>query len=84
MIVCSCNNIREKALREAARNGAERAHQAYAMCGGKKVQCGQCLPFAREILCDERKKMACAGLAPCANNQDADILPFPQQRLKRA
>lgn len=83
MIVCSCNYIREKDLREAARNGAERPHQAYAMCGGK-VQCGQCLPFAREILNNEREKMACSGIAPCANTQDADILPFPEQRLKRA
>ena len=83
MIVCSCNNIREKALREAARNGAERPHQAYAMCGGK-VQCGQCLPFAREILNDEREKLRTFAPSPCANSQDADILPFPEQRLKRA
>lgn len=83
MIVCSCNNIREKDLREAARNGAERPHQAYAACGGK-VQCGQCLPFAREILSQERRKLQEIAASPCANGNGADILPFPQERRMRA
>ncbi len=83
MVVCSCNFIREKQLREAVRDGAERLHHAYAVCGGK-VQCGQCIPFAREVMAGERQKMDQAGGCPCANQGEADILPFPEQRLKRA
>ena len=83
MIVCSCNNIREKDLRAAAQNGADRAHQAYAACGGK-IQCGQCLPFAREILSQERGKLQKIDPAPCAKAHGADILPFPQERRMRA
>ncbi len=83
MIVCNCNFIRERDLREAVRNGASRAHEAYAMCGGK-VQCGQCLPFARELIADEKAKLEADAPCPCANRQEADILPFPEMRLKRA
>lgn len=83
MIVCSCNFIRETELREAARRGVARPHHAYAACGGK-VQCGQCLPFARDILADERSKMNDFSDTPCAKQAEADILPFPQERRKRA
>lgn len=82
MIVCSCNAIREKALRQAVREGAERAHQAYAHLGCK-VQCGQCLSFARELIADEQKKCENSATFSCQNDRDADILPFPQP-MKRA
>jgi bacterioferritin-associated ferredoxin len=49
MIVCVCNAIREKDLREAARDGGERPCDVYARLG-RKPKCGQCLPFARDII----------------------------------
>ena len=50
MIVCVCNALRENQVREAAL--ATRSHcpvTAYARLGCKP-KCGQCLPFAREVL----------------------------------
>lgn len=53
MVVCVCNAIREKDVREAARAGAESPCQAYATLG-RRPRCGQCVPFAREIISAER------------------------------
>lgn len=53
MVVCVCNAIREHDVRQAARGGATSACQAYKSLGlGSK--CGQCVPFAREIIREER------------------------------
>jgi bacterioferritin-associated ferredoxin len=52
MVVCVCNAIRESQLRDVARNGDVRcAKAAYAQLG-RKPKCGQCLPFARNIISD--------------------------------
>lgn len=53
MVVCVCNAIREQEVREAARNGAMSACQAYRQLG-RQAKCGQCVPFAREIIAQER------------------------------
>ena len=53
MIVCICNAIRECDVRKAAREGASCPTSAYR-CVGKKPRCGQCFPFAREIISAER------------------------------
>jgi len=53
MIVCVCNAIREKEVRSAAQGGATSACQAYRSLG-RQLKCGQCLPFAREIIDAER------------------------------
>ena len=53
MVVCVCNAIRERDLREVARDGAVSACQAYRALG-RAAKCGQCVPFAREIIADER------------------------------
>jgi bacterioferritin-associated ferredoxin len=53
MIVCVCNAIRERELRQAARSGAGCPNSAYAACG-KRARCGQCFSFAREIIAAER------------------------------
>ncbi len=53
MVVCVCNAIRECQVREAARNGASSACQAYRSLG-RQAKCGQCVPFARAIIDDER------------------------------
>jgi bacterioferritin-associated ferredoxin len=53
MIVCICNAIREKELREAARQGATCPASAYA-AKGCRPRCGQCFSFARQIIAAER------------------------------
>ncbi len=53
MVVCVCNAIREKDVRAAARAGASTPCEAYARVG-RRPRCGQCFPFAREIIRNER------------------------------
>ena len=53
MIVCVCNAIRERELRQAARQGASCPTSAYRAVG-RKPRCGQCFSFAREIIAQER------------------------------
>ncbi len=53
MVVCVCNAIRERDVRQAARCGANTACQAYRQLGCQ-AKCGQCVPFARAIIDDER------------------------------
>ncbi len=53
MVVCVCNAIRERDVRDAARNGAISACQAYRALGCQ-AKCGQCVPFARTIIAQER------------------------------
>ena len=53
MVVCVCNAIRETDVRCAAREGACNPGKAYARFG-KRLQCGQCVPFARDIIKSER------------------------------
>ncbi len=57
MIVCHCNALRETDLRHAARTGARSPGRAYRQFGCK-AQCGQCLPFARQII-DRELAAAC-------------------------
>ncbi|HWK36555.1 (2Fe-2S)-binding protein [Sphingomonas sp.] len=53
MVVCVCNAIRERDVRQAARDGAVSACQAYRALGCQ-AKCGQCVPFARAIIDQER------------------------------
>ncbi len=53
MIVCVCNAIRETEVRKAAREGAGCPSSAYR-CLGRRARCGQCFPFAREIIAREQ------------------------------
>ena len=46
MIVCVCNAITEKEVREAARKGAQTPEAAYAILGCEP-QCGCCLDYAQ-------------------------------------
>ena len=55
MIVCVCNAITEKDVREAARNGARTPEAAYAALDCEP-QCGCCLDYAQEIIDAERPK----------------------------
>ena len=56
MIVCVCNAIREDELRAAARQGAPCPRTAYKSLGCE-VQCGTCLPCAKEVIDCERSTM---------------------------
>lgn len=49
MVVCVCNALRERDVRDAARRGAHSPAKAYRSLGCK-AQCGQCIPFARQII----------------------------------
>ena len=49
MVVCVCNAIREKDVREAVRSGARCPLSAYAALG-RRPKCGRCVPYAREII----------------------------------
>ena len=55
MIVCVCNRISEKEVREAARKGARTAEAAYATLGCEP-QCGCCLDYAQELIDEERPR----------------------------
>ena len=53
MIVCVCNAIKEREVRDAAQKGARSPARAYRDLGCQ-VKCGQCVPFARDIIGRER------------------------------
>ncbi|WP_420136686.1 (2Fe-2S)-binding protein [Sphingomonas sp.] len=57
MVVCHCNAIREREVREAARSGAQCPYSAYAALG-RRPRCGQCIPFARELIAEEQQAAA--------------------------
>ena len=52
MIVCVCNAITEKEVREAASKGSRTPEDAYATFNCE-VQCGCCLDYAQEIIDEE-------------------------------
>ncbi len=52
MVVCVCNAIRERDVRDAARAGCSDPVRAYASMG-RRPRCGQCIPFARDIVATE-------------------------------
>ncbi len=52
MYVCVCNALKARDVKHAARAAGKACpHAAYAQLGAK-VKCGQCLPFAREVVTD--------------------------------
>lgn len=53
MIVCVCNALKEQQVRDAVRQGARSPSGAYRKFGCQ-VKCGQCIPFARDIIGHER------------------------------
>jgi len=58
MVVCICNEIREKDVREAARNGARSARCVFRQAGCKP-KCAQCVTFAETIIASEHAALAC-------------------------
>ena len=55
MIICLCNRITEKEVREAARAGSRTPEEAYATLGCEP-QCGCCLDYAQEVIDVEPQK----------------------------
>lgn len=53
MLLCICNAIRESEVRDLARGGAACPASAYALLG-RRPKCGQCIPFARAVIAEER------------------------------
>jgi bacterioferritin-associated ferredoxin len=47
--VCICNGYRDAEIREAAREGARCAHEAYWALGNGPC-CGRCLPVAQSLI----------------------------------
>ena len=56
MIVCSCNVIREREIRAAARRGCPDAETAYRSMGCK-FDCGSCEDHADDLVAEEREKL---------------------------
>lgn len=61
MIVCLCNRITEKEVRELAKAGATSPEAAYESFGCE-AQCGCCLDYAQELIDEERGKRPCLKL----------------------
>ena len=57
MIVCSCNCISDREIRAIASEGVECPVETYARLGCAP-QCGQCLDHARDILDENKVKVA--------------------------
>jgi bacterioferritin-associated ferredoxin len=53
MIVCCCNAISEKEVRDLARAGARTPEEAYATLG-HEPQCRSCLCYAQDLMDEER------------------------------
>ena len=53
MIVCVCNALKERQIREAARHGAKSPARVYRALGCR-VKCGHCISAARDVIGHER------------------------------
>lgn len=65
MIICVCNRLTEKDVRQAARRGSVTPEAAYA-CLGCEVQCGCCLDYAQEVIDLERSQRVPLRIVPKA------------------
>jgi len=57
MVVCVCNALREREVREAARAAEAHPLSAYASLGCRP-RCGQCVPYARQLIASEQADAA--------------------------
>ena len=65
MIICVCNRLTEKDVRQTARAGGANPEAAYASLGCE-VQCGCCLDYAQEIIDLERSNRVKLRIVPKA------------------
>ncbi len=57
MIICSCNALNDKAVRQAVAAGASRPREVYSGCGCE-AQCGNCTATILSII---REQPAASG-----------------------
>lgn len=57
MIVCVCNDLREREVRSKAREVAGSVGRVYAELGATP-QCCQCIPYAVDMIREERQRAA--------------------------
>jgi bacterioferritin-associated ferredoxin len=60
MYVCNCNGIREREVRAAIANGAEKPAQIFKACN-TSAQCARCVCEMRQMLAQERASLAYAA-----------------------
>jgi bacterioferritin-associated ferredoxin len=60
MYICMCNGHDDRAIRDAVRQGARCATDAYHMLG-KPPRCGRCLEFADELVSREAANVGDPG-----------------------
>ena len=65
MIVCVCNAITEREVRDLARAGARTPEEAYAALG-HEPQCGSCLCYADALIAEEKHRNCAGGTARSA------------------
>ena len=63
MIVCVCNRLTEREVRDAARSGCATSEAAYASLGCE-VQCGCCLDYSEELIASEKGKRPLLRIVP--------------------
>lgn len=65
MIVCLCNGISDRCVRDLAAAGATKVSEVYRHFGGKP-RCGQCVPHLCAALRQADDALEPAGLLPVA------------------
>ena len=68
MIVCSCNVLSDREVREAAKEAASRSAAHVYGCLGCSAQCGRCARTIRQIIDDALggAKLGCPAGCACA------------------
>ena len=61
MIICQCNGVSDRTIRNAVRNGATNHNDVVRTCKAGKA-CGGCGPAIDEIIKAERERIAHSGL----------------------
>ena len=63
MIVCHCNGVSDRAIRESVRKGA-RSHREVALACGAGRSCGGCRPVVADVIANESGEQALCGALP--------------------
>jgi bacterioferritin-associated ferredoxin len=63
MIVCHCNGVSDRAIRESVRKGA-RSHREVALACGAGRSCGGCRPVVADVIADESVERTLCLAAP--------------------
>jgi len=62
LIVCHCQGVSDRAIREVVREGATSVRQVGRACRAGRM-CGGCLPVIAEIIASETPEVACPAHA---------------------